>query len=77
MKELKKVLINGAAGGFGTVIIEALLTRGYTITGAMRNVGGRNKHHTCSPASTLDRSHSSALANEEAFEISPLSAFGK
>jgi NAD(P)-dependent dehydrogenase (short-subunit alcohol dehydrogenase family) len=43
MKELKKVLITGAAGGFGTVIIEALLTRGYTITGAMRNVGGRNK----------------------------------
>src|SRR5476649_220238 len=44
MKKLQNVLITGAAGGFGTVIIEALLTEGYTVTGAMREVGGRNKH---------------------------------
>lgn len=43
MEQLKNVLITGAAGGFGTVIIEALLTKGYTITGAMRDAGGRNK----------------------------------
>ena len=43
MKKLKNVLITGAAGGFGTVIIEALLSEGYTITGAMRDAKGRNK----------------------------------
>ena len=43
MNKLKKVLITGAAGGFGTVIIEALLKEGFTVTGAMRDVGGRNK----------------------------------
>jgi NAD(P)-dependent dehydrogenase (short-subunit alcohol dehydrogenase family) len=43
MKKLKNVLITGAAGGFGTVIIEALLTEGYTVTGAMRDAGGRNR----------------------------------
>jgi NADP-dependent 3-hydroxy acid dehydrogenase YdfG len=43
MKTLKNVLITGAAGGFGTVIIEALLTEGFTITGAMRDANGRNK----------------------------------
>lgn len=37
MKELKNVLTTGAAGGFGTVTIEALLTEGYTVTGAMRD----------------------------------------
>ena len=44
MKKLKNVLITGAAGGFGTVTIEALLTEGYTVTGAMRDAEGRNKH---------------------------------
>jgi NAD(P)-dependent dehydrogenase (short-subunit alcohol dehydrogenase family) len=43
MKELKNVLITGAAGGFGTVIVEALLAEGYNITGAMRDTEGRNK----------------------------------
>jgi NADP-dependent 3-hydroxy acid dehydrogenase YdfG len=43
MKKLKNVIITGAAGGFGTSTIEALLTEGYTITGAMRDAGGRNK----------------------------------
>ncbi|MDF7814231.1 SDR family NAD(P)-dependent oxidoreductase [Hymenobacter sp. YC55] len=43
MKTLKNVLITGAAGGFGTDVIEALLAEGYTVTGAMRDVGGRNK----------------------------------
>ncbi|MDN5284246.1 MAG: family oxidoreductase [Mucilaginibacter sp.] len=43
MKQLKNVLITGAAGGFGMVTIEALLQEGHTITGAMRDPGGRNK----------------------------------
>jgi len=43
MKQLKNVLITGAAGGFGTVTIGALLKEGYTVTGAMRDPGGRNK----------------------------------
>jgi len=43
MKELKNVLITGAAGGFGTIIIDALLAEGYTVTGAMRDAEGRNK----------------------------------
>lgn len=44
MEKLKKVLITGAAGGFGMETINALLAEGYTITGAMRDVAGRNKH---------------------------------
>jgi NAD(P)-dependent dehydrogenase (short-subunit alcohol dehydrogenase family) len=51
MKTSKNVLITGAAGGFGTVIIEALLTAGYTITGALRDVSGRNKQ----AAETLEK----------------------
>ncbi|MCC8408260.1 SDR family NAD(P)-dependent oxidoreductase [Mucilaginibacter sp. UR6-1] len=43
MKKLNKVLITGAAGGFGTKIIEALLKEGYTVTGALRDATGRNK----------------------------------
>jgi len=43
MDKLKNVLITGAAGGFGTVIIDALLTEGYTVTGALRDAEGRNK----------------------------------
>jgi len=43
MTKLKNVLITGASGGFGNVIIEALLTEGYTITGALRDAAGRNK----------------------------------
>ena len=43
MKKLKNVLITGAAGGFGTIIIDALLSEGYTIAGAMRDTEGRNK----------------------------------
>jgi len=43
MNELKNVLITGAAGGFGTVIIETLLGKGYTVTGALRDAEGRNK----------------------------------
>lgn len=51
MEQIKNVLITGAAGGFGTVIIEALLTKGYTVTGAMRDAGGRNKQ----AAETLEK----------------------
>jgi NAD(P)-dependent dehydrogenase (short-subunit alcohol dehydrogenase family) len=43
MRKLNNVLITGAAGGFGTVTIDALLAEGYTVTGAMRDVGGRNR----------------------------------
>jgi NAD(P)-dependent dehydrogenase (short-subunit alcohol dehydrogenase family) len=43
MDKLKNVLITGAAGGFGTVIIEALLNEGYTVTGTLRDAAGRNK----------------------------------
>jgi NAD(P)-dependent dehydrogenase (short-subunit alcohol dehydrogenase family) len=43
MDNQKNVLITGAAGGFGNVIIEALLAEGYSITGAMRDSKGRNK----------------------------------
>jgi len=43
MKKSKNVLITGAAGGFGTIIIEALLAEGYNVTGAMRDAEGRNK----------------------------------
>jgi NAD(P)-dependent dehydrogenase (short-subunit alcohol dehydrogenase family) len=43
MEKLKNVLITGAAGGFGNVIIAALLEEGYQVTGAMRDAGGRNK----------------------------------
>jgi NAD(P)-dependent dehydrogenase (short-subunit alcohol dehydrogenase family) len=43
MGKLKNVLITGAAGGFGTVIIEALLKEGYTVTGTLRDAAGRNK----------------------------------
>lgn len=43
MSKLKNVLITGTGGGFGTVIIEALFTEGYTVTGATRDAGGRNK----------------------------------
>jgi NAD(P)-dependent dehydrogenase (short-subunit alcohol dehydrogenase family) len=43
MKTLQNVLLTGAAGGFGTAILDALLAAGYTVTGAMRDPGGRNK----------------------------------
>lgn len=43
MEKLQNVLITGAAGGFGTVIIEALLKEGYTVTGSLRDATGRNK----------------------------------
>jgi len=43
MKTLQNVLLTGAAGGFGTAILDALLTAGYTVTGAMREASGRNK----------------------------------
>ncbi|TRW27132.1 SDR family NAD(P)-dependent oxidoreductase [Flavobacterium zepuense] len=43
MKELKNVLITGAAGGFGMAIIEALLQEDYIVAGAMRDPKGRNK----------------------------------
>jgi len=43
MNKLKNVLITGAAGGFGNIIIDDLLTADYTVTGAMRDAGGRNK----------------------------------
>lgn len=43
MDKLKNALITGAAGGFGTVIIEALLKDGYTVTGTLRDAAGRNK----------------------------------
>jgi NAD(P)-dependent dehydrogenase (short-subunit alcohol dehydrogenase family) len=43
MRKLNNVLITGAAGGCGAVTIDALLAEGYTVTGAMRDVGGRNR----------------------------------
>jgi NAD(P)-dependent dehydrogenase (short-subunit alcohol dehydrogenase family) len=43
MEKLQNVLITGAAGGFGSVTIDALLTEGFTITGAMRDTEGRNR----------------------------------
>lgn len=43
MNKLKNVLITGAAGGFGNIIIDDLLAADYTVTGAMRDAGGRNK----------------------------------
>ncbi|MCE7064056.1 SDR family NAD(P)-dependent oxidoreductase [Dyadobacter sp. CY326] len=43
MNKLRNVLITGAAGGFGSVIIEDLLAEGFTVTGAMRDAAGRNK----------------------------------
>jgi NAD(P)-dependent dehydrogenase (short-subunit alcohol dehydrogenase family) len=43
MDRLKNILITGASGGFGTVTIDALLKEGYTVTGAMRDIKGRNK----------------------------------
>ncbi|MBS7563014.1 SDR family NAD(P)-dependent oxidoreductase [Mucilaginibacter sp. Bleaf8] len=43
MSKLQNVLITGAAGGFGRVIIEALLKEGYTVTGALRDAEGRNR----------------------------------
>jgi len=43
MRELQKVLITGAAGGFGTDIIDALIAQGYTVTGAMRGLNGKNE----------------------------------
>ncbi|RZM10307.1 MAG: SDR family NAD(P)-dependent oxidoreductase, partial [Pedobacter sp.] len=42
MKKIQKVLITGAAGGFGTDIIDALVAKGYIVTGAMRDINGRN-----------------------------------
>lgn len=42
MEKLKNVLITGAAGGFGTITIEALLKEGYAVSAAMRDVEGRN-----------------------------------
>lgn len=43
MKKLQNVLITGAAGGFGAITIAALLQEGFTVTGAMRDINGRNK----------------------------------
>lgn len=43
MNQLKNALITGASGGFGMVIIDALLQQGFTVTGAMRDPKGRNK----------------------------------
>lgn len=43
MNKLKNILITGAAGGFGTVIIDALLREGYSVTGSLRDAEGRNK----------------------------------
>lgn len=51
MKQLKNVLVTGASGGFGMVIIEALLQEGFTVTGAMREPKGRNKES----AKTLEK----------------------
>jgi NAD(P)-dependent dehydrogenase (short-subunit alcohol dehydrogenase family) len=51
MKQLKNVLITGADGGFGTGKIDALLTAGYTVTGAMRDTSGRNQQ----AAATLEK----------------------
>lgn len=44
MDNTKKILITGAGGGFGTVITDALLKEGYTVTGAVRDPGGRNQN---------------------------------
>lgn len=39
----KKVLITGASGGFGQLIVADLLKAGYEVAGSMRAVEGRNK----------------------------------
>lgn len=39
----KKVLITGASGGFGRLIVKTLLQKGHHVAAAMRDIGGRNK----------------------------------
>jgi len=39
----KKVLITGASGGFGKLIVKTLLQKGHQVAAAMRDASGRNK----------------------------------
>lgn len=39
----KKILITGASGGFGKLMIDALSARGHSIAASMRGVSGKNK----------------------------------
>ena len=39
----QKVLVTGASSGFGTLICNTLLDKGYTVVGSLRDADGRNK----------------------------------